>query len=47
MENKSVKSNPPKSTDPRQDRLKAALKANMQKRKAQASARKNTDKEKG
>jgi hypothetical protein len=47
MEKRSVKLDPPKPTDLRQDRLKAALKANMQKRKAQVRARKNTDKEKG
>jgi len=34
----------PKQTQSREDRLKAALKANMAKRKAQAKARAVTDK---
>lgn len=33
----------PKSADSREDRLKAALKANLARRKAQARARKSAD----
>lgn len=45
MENKSGKSKPEKSAATREDRLKAALRANLQRRKAQARARKSSDKE--
>lgn len=47
MSNKDNKTKPAKPAASREDRLKAALKANMGKRKAQARARANeTDKEK-
>ncbi len=39
MEQKRHKTAKPKKTETREDRLKAALKANMAKRKAQARAR--------
>jgi hypothetical protein len=46
MNDNSSKKEAPKAADPRADRLKAALKANLQRRKAQARARKapETDK---
>ncbi|WP_333715059.1 hypothetical protein [Yoonia sp.] len=40
MSDKDVKAKPAKAPETREDRLKAALKANMAKRKAQARARK-------
>ena len=39
MTQKTPSANRPKKTDSREDRLKAALKANMARRKAQARAR--------
>jgi hypothetical protein len=39
MEKDTGKTAPPKPHDSREDRLKAALKANLQRRKAQAKAR--------
>ncbi|MGH1466153.1 MAG: hypothetical protein ACRBBQ_12415 [Cognatishimia sp.] len=42
MENKKTSKNRPKPTQTREDRLKAALKANMGRRKAQARARTET-----
>ena len=39
MNNKSAKKQPAKTDQDREDRLKAALKANMARRKAQAKAR--------
>jgi len=47
MDRKSGKTEPAKSVDSRTDRLKVALKANLQRRKAQAKARKATDNKKG
>ena len=42
MERKPGKTGPTKAGETREDRLKAALKANLQRRKAQARARKET-----
>ena len=39
MEKDAGKTAPSKARNPREDRLKAALKANLQRRKAQAKAR--------
>jgi len=47
METKSGKHAPKKPTRNREDRLKAALKANLRRRKSQAKARKTTDQEEG
>jgi len=47
METKSGKTKPAKQPNSREERLKAALKANLQRRKAQARARKSTDQDKG
>lgn len=47
MNRKSGKSDPSKSVESRDERLKAALKANLQRRKAQAKARKTTDNKEG
>ncbi len=47
MEKKTGKSDPSKAGDGREDRLKAALKANLQRRKAQTKARKRADNKKG
>ena len=47
MEKKIAKPTGPKTPSPRDERLKAALKANMAKRKAQARARKPDSKEQG
>ncbi|MEL7214060.1 MAG: hypothetical protein AAGK92_15450 [Pseudomonadota bacterium] len=44
MERKSDKPTPAKPAETREDRLKAALKANMGRRKAQARARAMSDK---
>jgi hypothetical protein len=46
MNSKTEPSKPKKPADKRQDRLKAALKANMGRRKVQARARKNAAGEK-
>ena len=46
MEQKSTPSRKPKAPESREDRLKAALKANMARRKAQAKARMGQDNEK-
>ncbi len=46
MNRKSGKSEISKSAESREERLKAALKANIQRRKAQAKARKSTDENK-
>jgi hypothetical protein len=43
MEQKSTPSRKPKAPESREDRLKAALKANMARRKAQARARSGAD----
>ena len=42
---KAARPGPPKKAETREERLKAALKANMAKRKAQARARKSGEKE--
>ncbi len=42
MADKSAKTAPDKTSQSREDRLKAALKANLGRRKAQARARKQT-----
>ena len=47
MNDKIIKAPAKKPAEIREERLKAALKANMQRRKAQARARKETDKDKG
>jgi hypothetical protein len=47
MDRKSGKSEPSTQASSREDRLKAALKANLQRRKAQAKARKASDNKKG
>ena len=47
MDRNTGKSDPSRTADSRKDRLKAALKANLQKRKAQTKARKTTDNKKG
>jgi hypothetical protein len=47
MEPKTAKSAQKKPNDARADRLKAALKANLQRRKAQARARKDADQKEG
>ncbi|MEO1639094.1 MAG: hypothetical protein AAFU41_07600 [Pseudomonadota bacterium] len=44
MSDKAKKPKPAKAAETREDRLKAALKANMAKRKAQARARAEQDK---
>lgn len=44
MEKTPGKSRPARTSDAREVRLKAALKANLQRRKAQARARKSTGK---
>ncbi|MEL6643334.1 MAG: hypothetical protein AAFQ79_05315 [Pseudomonadota bacterium] len=44
MNKTTGKSGAPKGQNGREDRLKAALKANLQRRKAQARARKDTGK---
>jgi hypothetical protein len=44
MNKKTGKSGPAKPAETREDRLKAALKANLQRRKAQARVRKDTGK---
>jgi len=46
METKSGKPSSIKTPETRQDRLKAALKANLKRRKAQARVRKTPDTEK-
>jgi len=46
MERKSDKKSASKGTESREDRLKAALKVNMARRKAQAKARAGSDKSK-
>ncbi len=46
MNDKRTQNNADKTAKTREDRLKAALKANMAKRKAQARARKDVPKEK-
>ncbi|WP_169737931.1 hypothetical protein [Actibacterium mucosum] len=45
MAEKPEKTKAPKAKDGREDRLKAALKANLARRKAQAKARANSDNE--
>lgn len=47
MEMKSDKPTPQKPVKNRGDRLKAALKANLQRRKSQVKARKQTEQDKG
>ena len=47
MNRKSGKSDPAKTAESREERLKAALKANLQRRKAQAKVRKTTDNKEG
>lgn len=43
MGRKSTSDTPSKAGDTRKDRLKSALKANLQRRKSQARARKTSD----